>query len=226
MQSTTAQSTTAQSSRPTLFNRVIQVASNVLAFLWFVVWLIVAVNAWTNNGPTSTKLIYTASVLLGAGFMGWSAWKTFIRPTIVGRSLSPGEIAASSTVLRPGEGISVQYRQLVHRGVHVRQVLVQLVLRETYFVETRRGRQFATHDHVVEEHLSPGRQLSAGDELTEDCVLHVPDDAMHSFEARNHVLQWFVRVKIDVPGAPDAWQELEVSVVAELNGEDGNGDSM
>lgn len=69
-------------------------------------------------------------------------------------------------------------------------------------------------ERVVEEQLAiltePDLSRSTG--LLIDTSLSVPEDAMHSFQATNNHIRWFIEVVMDIPGKPDVKLDFPVRV--------------
>lgn len=181
--------------------------------------ILVLIASLSFGAPWYFLLFDVPFLVAGFGMMGTGAWGLIFKPMMVGVAFGPPSAALSATQLRLGEPLSVQYEQAARRSLDVRRVLIQLVLREqaTY----RRGTNSHTvvRDNVMDQHEGLGRQLARGAVLSEACTLRVPADSMHSLDAARNKLIWLVRFQIDVPGSPDATEEIVFTVVPELAGE-------
>jgi hypothetical protein len=185
-----------------------------IAWLGFsVLWLLMA---WFMGAPLAFQLFGVPFVLIGVGMLSRAIWMQLVRPVAISRTLGPAEITISRNWLRVGESFTIRFRQAIRREVEIRRVVIQTILRETAESGSGSNHTIVTHDNIVEEYVGAGRHLYARDDLTEECQMRIPRDAVHSFTAPNNKLQWIVRVRVDLPSLPDVEEEVEVMVRAEL----------
>jgi hypothetical protein len=69
-----------------------------------------------------------------------------------------------------------------------------------------------TRDQVVLTHTSSEQHVAAGSDLTDECELQIPRDAMHTFDAPHNKLEWLIRVVVDLPSQPDIQAEVSFTV--------------
>jgi hypothetical protein len=193
----------------------------VFGLFWTGFSLFWVTSAWMLGAPTLFVAFGVPFVLAGFAMLGWSVWTGLVRTVAVGHYFGPPEISLSEEPLRVGQAFRLSLRQPVRREVQFRRVVIQTLLRETAIY--RRGTDSRTvhFDHIAEEYVSEGRRLYANDELAEQPSMRIPSDAMHSFTASRNRLEWFVRVKVDLPNLPDVWEELKFEVLPRLAEDNG-----
>ena len=172
--------------------------------------------AWSVNAPWYFLLFTLPFLAFGVGMVGYGLWTLLLKPSLVGTAFGPPHASLSSMLVRLGESVTVQYEQAALRDLAVRQVLIQLVLREhaTY----RRGTNTYTvyRDNIFAQHEGAGRSVSRGSVLTESCTLTVPRDSMHTLQAPRNKLIWLVKFQVDVPNTPDVTEEIVFTVVPDV----------
>jgi energy-coupling factor transporter transmembrane protein EcfT len=168
------------------------------------------------KAPWFALLFVSLFLLFGLSMLGYGLWTLMVKPMMVGMALGPASAALSTYQVRPGESISVQYEQAARRDLDVRQVLIQLVLRERAIYRRGTNTYTAIHNEVIEQYEGPGRAVARGGVLTEGCSFRVPQTAMHSLQAPRNALIWLVMIRVDVPNTPDVTEELMFQVVPEL----------
>jgi hypothetical protein len=185
-----------------------------LAFTGFAVfWMAMA---WFTGAPWYFLLFGVPFVVIGPGILGAGAWGLIVRPALVGMAFGPATVQLSPPTVHPGETVRVRYEQAARRNLEVRRVLIRLVLQEHATYRRGTNTYTALHDRPVDQYEAPGRALTAGQLLTEECTLRVPVDGMHSLNAPRNKLRWLVRIEIDTPAAPDVREETEFSVMPDV----------
>lgn len=171
---------------------------------------------WLSGAPWHFVIIGLPFLGVGLGMLAYGAWALIIRRSLVGMAFGQASADISPPTIRVGDVVQVRYEQEVRRNLEIRGVRIQLVLREhaTY----RRGTNTYNvyHDQVVDQYEAPGRALSSGSLLTEECSLRIPVDSMHSLQAPRNRLIWLVTFAVDAPAAPDVREEVVIGVIPDL----------
>ena len=126
-------------------------------------------------------------------------------------------ISVETSRLPVGGRFVMAYEQTCKRAIQINHIVVQLILRET--VSYNRGTDTTTdsHDHVLQELVSQGRHLTAGEAFRSEYSLHIPENAMHTFAlSPNNQIEWFVKVSVDIADSADLEREYEITVLPEL----------
>ncbi len=160
-----------------------------------------------------------AFVAVGLGIMGVGSWRLLIRPSLVGRHFARPMASIEPSVVQVGSRIRVRYEQTVRANVETRRFAMQLILRERATYQRGTNSYTVVHDGIIDSYEQPGRQLVAGEVISEDRTFAIPRDSMHSFDARNNKLIWLIRVMIDTPNAPDVLEEIEFVVAPMVDSE-------
>ena len=116
--------------------------------------------------------------------------------------------------------IQVRFEQVSRRRQEIGKVSIQLLFRETATWKSGRSTNSAHQSTVMDTYETSGRQLAAGETLSEACVLQVPRSAMHSFSVPNNRLAWVVKVAVAIPGTPDVDEEVIVNVLPQMKEQD------
>ena len=125
----------------------------------------------------------------------------------------------SAVVLRRGDELLVHYTHPIKRSVTLKSMAFTLVLQESATYDQGTSTVTVTHDHIIDQNLEADVQLSPETGIDRQLRYTIPDDAMHSFEAHRNTLQWYVKVKFDIPNFPDFHKNYKVKVLAEVNDE-------
>lgn len=167
---------------------------------------------WTIAGWKAGGLFWllfgSVFILIGLVMLVGGLWRFFLRIKI-----AEPEISVSRTDLQPGEHFNVSYEQKFRQACEVEQITIKLVFREaatyTQGTDTRTDR----YDHIEDEFSLPGKSYQAGEKIQQSFSLRIPQGGMHSFDAANNKLQWFVAVHVSVRGWPDMQEDFEVTVL-------------
>lgn len=126
-------------------------------------------------------------------------------------------ISVATSRLPVGGQFVMGYEQTCKRAIQINRIVVQLILRET--VQYSRGTDTTTdsHDDVLQEFVSQGRRLMAGEAFRSEYSLCIPENAMHTFApSPDNRIEWFVKVSVDIADSPDLQREYEITVLPEL----------
>jgi hypothetical protein len=182
---------------------------SIIAFVIFVF-------SWSVGAPWYFIVFTLPFLIFGLGMVGFGLWSVVVKPMMVGVAFGPPSASLSSSQVRLGESISIQYEQAALRTLEVRRVLIQLVLREHATYRRGTDRRTTIRDNVIVQHESAGRTLERGGVLSEQCALQVPIDSMHSLQAPHNKLIWLVKFQVDVPNSPDVTEEVVFTVVPDV----------
>ncbi len=161
--------------------------------------------------PMLIGLVFTVPFCaVGIGLLVWS-----LGPLIAGLKVTRPEVSVSSTAVRPGDSFSFSFRQAFKSAAEVKRASLQLVLRETAIYRRGTNTYTATHEVVAQQFETQPRRFEAGEVFSEQRLLEIPPDAMHTFAAAHNKLRWIVKVQIGVSGWPDFKEEYEVQVLPE-----------
>ncbi len=195
--------------------------------LFFTLFSLIFLSAsWLRGAPWFFQLFSLPFLAAGLGMAGTGAWKLIVKPLLAARTFGPAQASVSPQVLPVGERIEVRYERPVRRNVAIGGLAIKLILRET--AQYRRGTNTYTaiHDNVIDQYEIPGRRLTSGETIAEQCVLAVPPDGMHSFTANRNRLTWLVKVDIAVPSEPDTSDEIGITVVPDIVEEESRGSTV
>lgn len=121
-----------------------------------------------------------------------------------------------SVWLRRGDSFDLHYRQAIKNTVEIQGVSIQFILRETVSYTRGTDRYTERYDHVIQQFEQPGGLMRKGDVIEERITFAVPDDAMHTFMARNNRLQWFIVVRMGLNVWPHEYHNTyEITVTAQ-----------
>ena len=188
----------------------------IFALVWTAFSLFWLAFSWFMGASLPMQVFGLVFVAIGFSMLGRALWTGVVRPIMVGRVFGEPTIWISDDPLRVGQTFTVRYRQQVRRGVQIRRVVLQTVMRESATSGSGTDRSTVTHDHVIQEYVSEGRRLYANDEIVEEWRTQIPPDGMHSFDGGNNQLLWLVRVNVEVERFPDVWEEMPFTVNARL----------
>lgn len=130
--------------------------------------------------------------------------------------LSPPELSISVHPLRLGESFEVEFRQLAKRPVHIEQVVVKLVCRES--ATYTRGTDTTTDSHDVhenEQETSQDIQADSAHPIQGTLEFQIPADGMHTFEAPRNRIDWLLEVHTAIADWPDYKETFELTVEPE-----------
>jgi hypothetical protein len=164
----------------------------------------------------STFLICILPTMLPFLFIGgWILFRV-VNPMVAKARVERPEVIISKGAVRVGESFRVTYRQPFKYAADVEKILIQFVLRETAIYRRGSSTYTAVHNHMHFEQTYPGRSYQSGQLFEDSLELQIPADGMHTFQAANNKLQWFVHVEIDFAKWPDYKDDFEVQVLPEM----------
>ena len=138
------------------------------------------------------------------------------RPIIAGMRVSQPEVSISNDTLRVGDEFTVIYQLTFKSVTDVKRIAYDFVLRET--ARYRRGTDTVTvtHENKVDGHEHGARRFESGETFNDRRMFRIPREGMHTFEAPNNKLNWFLKVHVELEGWPDFQQEYEIKVIPEM----------
>lgn len=95
-----------------------------------------------------------------------------------------------------GDSFHLQYQQGFRKSVDLQRYTCELLLIEVATYQAGTNTATVSHDEVFETMEFPPRHYSRAEIFTDDRELHIPADAMHSFESNHNKIEWRVRLKI------------------------------
>ena len=128
--------------------------------------------------------------------------------------VAPPVLTLSTQTLRVGESLTLSYQQTVRRATELKDVRMQLILRETVWHGAGRSRTHRSHDTLVQDYRLPGGHYEAGQVIQDQHDFQV--QGMHSFQFADHHLDWLIHVEVEMTGVPDYAEEFPLQVAAEL----------
>lgn len=179
----------------------------LFASFWIAFSLLWTFLAWRGGGGW-TWLFGVPFIAIGLLMLAGGLWRT-----VASLKVAPPQVSVSKTELRPGERFSVVYLQRFRLPAMLQDCRIELLFRESATYRQGTDTRTDTHEKVYDFFDGPAGQFEAGAEARRDGTLQVPADAMHSFEASNNKLEWFVRVHVDVQEWPDMVELYDLTVL-------------
>lgn len=118
--------------------------------------------------------------------------------------------------VRPGETFPIAIAFTPRASGHLNGIIVTLNGRERATAGSGTNRRSRTNDLHKDETEDPGatqQRLLPGKPLESKLELAIPADAAPSFYASDNVVQWRIKIRIDIPGWPDWVESRDVLVV-------------
>ena len=166
-----------------------------LSFFWNgITWGIFATLYFT--GRPLVGLIITGVL----GLIGLLMIRGTFRLYRVNQRFAKPEVWIDTQHLRVGDQFKFIYQQQFKKTTTFQSFKYSVILRET--ARYRQGTDTVTvhHDHVTNVIELPPQQFETNDMLNDEQHLQIPPNTMHTFEAPNNKLNWFVRIEIDIDG--------------------------
>lgn len=170
--------------------------------------------------PTSTAILREEGLRLASAFVLLfpviGVTIVVIGLVLVGRNVlvrakfGQGGVVASVLPGMPGETIKVAAAQLLKGDVPVPRASLELRCDE--WVRWRRGTDTYTEERTIYKDIRSFDEPSDGGHVRMVGEFRIPDEAMHSFDAPDNKVLWFIRVHIEVPGWPDLSTDYEYQV--------------
>jgi hypothetical protein len=175
------------------------------AFVWGIFGSLFLEGRMNGIGEFIGLTIFGGIGLLGIGYTIYQ----LLRAVLVGDTY----VELEREPLRPGE----EFKLYVHQpgDFPITSAIVQIVCEEV--AKYRRGTDTITvKEEVSCTEIASMANLQASRHAPIIQVrARVPVDAMHSFMAGNNTIQWFIRVKLDIPGRPDVDDKYDFRVMPE-----------
>lgn len=127
------------------------------------------------------------------------------------------DVRMSGVMLRRGDAFNIHYHQPVKRNVTLKSLTFTLVLQESATYDQGTNTVTETHDQVIKQIADFDVMLSRETGIDRQLSFEIPDDAMHSFEAYRNKLEWYLRVKMDIPNFPDFHRNYKLKILPEVN---------
>ena len=161
--------------------------------------------------PWVPLAIISVFAVMGLGLL-FAAGHALLRVLLVGDTT----VEISREPLAPGETATIYVKQAGR--FQIEQAEVRLFCRKeaTY----RRGTDTVTDKQEVlsEVVARSGRMQSRSGHALLDAQVRIPRNAMHSFEAPNNKIRWFIGVKLVIAGRPDVNDAFVLRVAPERVG--------
>lgn len=122
-----------------------------------------------------------------------------------------GEIMleASSYTIERGDELRVRLHQPGNEKRSLEGVTIQFVKHEWVQYSCGTDTCTDTHNQIIDE-----QEFTPTADAAYDATFRVPADAMHTFNASNNRVQWFVTIRLDIPTWPDYFERYEVRCLA------------
>ncbi|HVK04205.1 MAG TPA: hypothetical protein VM490_12065 [Armatimonadaceae bacterium] len=153
----------------------------------------------------SLLFVAIGCVLLAAGLL----------PTLRALKVTPPQVSVSSDLLRLGESFQFSYRQEFKSSLVVETARAEFVKRESASYTRGTDRYTDTHEEILGSVSAPGRTYNPGEVLEFSQTFTVPPDTMHTFQASNNKIEYFVKVNVAIAKWPDVKDDYAVVVVPE-----------
>ncbi|MBN1429588.1 MAG: hypothetical protein JXB07_14555 [Anaerolineae bacterium] len=137
-----------------------------------------------------------------------------IRPLIAQDRMSKAVVSLSKDMLVAGDEFTLDYQQTFKSASEVKEMICELVLRETASYGQGTNRNSVEYEHLAQREVIPGRRYAAGETLYEQRQFRLPKGAMHNFRSDNNRLLWFLKVHINMGGWSDIVEEYPLQVLA------------
>ena len=198
---------------PSRSNKALQKIITAGCFIW-VIFLFFSVfpNMEDASPFTIFPLFCIGPIVIMVGAIGGY---TLLMNSLVGIP----QLLMSTVVLKRGEELEIHYIQPMKRNVTLTSMSLSLVLQESATYDQGSSTVTVTHDHVIQEKLDADIAVRSETGIDRKLSFIIPDDAMHSFEAYRNKLEWYVKVKLDIPNFPDYHKDYKIKVLAEVNDE-------
>ncbi len=181
----------------------------IFAGFWLAFSVLWTYLAWRGSGNWMW-LFGVPFIAIGVLLLAGGLWRTF-----ASLKVAPPQVSVSKNELRPGERFSVIYSQRFRMPARLQDCRIELLFRESATYRQGTDTRTDTHEQVLDFFEGPAGDFEAGSEVRRDGMLQIPSDAMHSFEASNNKLEWFVRVHIDIQEWPDMIELYDLTVLPE-----------
>lgn len=151
----------------------------------------------------------TTLVLGFFAVLGIWAYIDHVRRTSV---LGQKTFYATPKILGGGLETTVTYRQELKAELRGDFGTVGLIRREKAEYNKGSSTSTETHDEIVQEFPIPMRTWRAGDEITIQQVLRIPDNAMPNFKSKHNEIVWLAQVRILSENLSEIKEEEELLV--------------
>ncbi|MDO5498070.1 MAG: hypothetical protein Q4F67_00125 [Propionibacteriaceae bacterium] len=132
--------------------------------------------------------------------------------------LSDAELLLPRVPLRLGDPMTIRYTQHRLRSrAEVRAITATVFCQE--WVRYRVGTDTRTDTHELwQAELPVGPRDPIGDAalLNASWQMHLPPHLPPSFQASDNKINWFLRVRVDIPGRPDIRNEFRLPIIPEV----------
>lgn len=127
------------------------------------------------------------------------------------------EINLSSSSLRSGDPLVVNYQHVFKNAADLLQVTIQLILRESATRGSGTDKSTKRHNFIIQEIVMPGRHIEGGETFYTRQSLEIPPGVMHTFTGGDNSIQWEIKVKADLKGLPDFEETRPIQILPELS---------
>jgi hypothetical protein len=191
---------------PTSGSPVVGVAAAAaLALLWSGLWVVLLVVVITGLRQGRPRWVLTG-LLLPFGAIGFWALRYFVAQLRATAGVGATIAEISAHPLRPGETCRLYVAQ--YGRLKLRRLRVELVCEEESTF--RQGTDVRTDRHRASTeliHQETNVRIDLNRPWEQEFTLHLPGDAMHSFQSPHHALQW----KVVVSGESRPWPSFSRS---------------
>lgn len=183
-------------------------AGKIIPFVAIVLFMgFIFVTPSTSSGTFCLFPVIFIVILLGM----WWVWNMYINSR-----MGAPVMLANASVVRRDDSLDVLYRQGVRRETEFTKITLQLILREWVRYSCGTKTCTDTYNHVLQSETFSGERVRGGEAIELHTTFHIPEDAMHSFEAGDNRLTWLVGVKLAIKDFPDLEEVFEIEVAPEM----------
>lgn len=191
-------------------NKAIQrlVMTGIVVWSFFIFFFIIPTTD-AFNPFIIFPLFCLGPVIVGAIVIGGY---TLLMSTLLGLP----DVLMSAVLLKRGDTLQVHYKQSFKRNAALQSLNFTLVLKESATYDQGTSTVTETHDQVMDQIADFDVHITSDAGIDRQLSFKVPEDAMHSFEAYRNKLEWYLRVKIDIPNFPDFHRNYKLKVLPEV----------
>jgi hypothetical protein len=216
------QQTPAQAAKPIVSSlaafRQIRPSLLLIATIWLVGGIFVSLPFVAAPGTlTGNALVWVSlgTVAWLSGLITILAAGTLLLNRMAAAQMAAPIVRVSSVQVRRGDRLELTYTQEFKKKTRIQSVTISFAMRETVTYTTSSETKTISYSWVFVDEQRPGRVMQPGALLEENIFFDIPPQAMHTFVTRHNRIQWFARVKVDIPQGPDINNIYEIIVLPE-----------
>ncbi len=176
--------------------------------IFVVLFMVVGLAVMGANGSGGGVI----GAVVGVAFASFFVWRA-LKPKLAKTKLGNVEIALDPEQTQAGASVELSIRLCPPGPVRLNGVAAKLLGQEV--AVSGSGTNKTTHRHTLHSELlqlSKRRVINAGEEVTLEASITIPEDAAPSFEASDNKVRWTVETDLDIEGWPDLHDEQVLTV--------------